>query len=96
MSFGFIRKQLRARPIQRDSTVLRARISGQGQVGGEHEHMRGGERAVGRVLLLDAHEGQGGGSGSSEHRQQAGQQNHFEHGPSNLSIERYGVSRGGQ
>jgi len=56
MSFGFIRKQLRARPIQRDSTVLRARISGQGQVGGEPEHMRGGERAVGRVLLLDAHE----------------------------------------
>ena len=55
MSFGFFRKQLRARPIQRDSTVLRARISGQGQVGGEPEHMRG-ERTGGRVLLLNAHE----------------------------------------
>ena len=57
MSFGFFRKQLRARPIQRDSTALRARISGQGQVGGEPEHMRGSERAGGRVLLFDAHEG---------------------------------------
>jgi hypothetical protein len=40
--------------------------SGQGQVVLELKQVGGGERAGGRVLLLDAHEGEAGGAGSGQ------------------------------